>query len=586
MVGYFFGQEKIEEVREAADIVDIISEYVPIKKRGKNYTGLCPFHSEKKPSFTVSPEKQLYHCFGCGASGNVISFVMNYESASFIEAMEILAKRCGIKLERKSAKGEDKIKQELLNANIFASDVFKKNLLLKFGKKAMGYLKKRGINEETIDKFGIGYAIDGWDNLLNAAGKKGISKEILHSAGLIVKNDKGNYYDRFRNRIIFTFYNSTGKKIGFAGRSLGDEMPKYLNIAESPLFKKRYTLYGLYQGKEEIRKVDKCNIVEGYMDVLTLYQAGFKNTVAISGTSLTDEQANLIRKYTRNIYISFDADRPGKEATLRGVSIFIFSGLVPYIITLPKGKDPDDIINKEGKDVFRKLIEKAEHFIDFKLRYLLLKHNISNSVEKAEVVKEMMRTISHVKDLTERRIWLNKVSKTLSVDESILITSRSRPRKKDQFTPSVLSLKEMSYDLVVLLSMIPDKCDEVVELFKKEKIFDETTKRILNYIKEKKAKDVEMDVADAVALILDEDERQRVSGLMFNIKKETLPKMLDQYVQRIMAEGLRERWESIKKEIQKKEGDSKAVRTLLMKQREIASILKNIGGNIVNEKRV
>ncbi|MCK4233383.1 DNA primase, partial [candidate division WOR-3 bacterium] len=481
MSSFYLNQEKIEEVRESADIVDIISEYIPIKKTGKNYTGLCPFHSEKKPSFTVSPIKQLYHCFGCGASGNVITFVMNYESVSFIEAIEILAKKYGITLKKKSAYSEDKKKQEIINANEFAFKHFKNNLFSESGKHALEYLKKREINLDTIEKFGLGYAPEGWDNLLRAAQKEGISNKILISAGLIVENEKGKLYDRFRKRIIFTFYNSIGKKIGFAGRNLGDEMPKYLNISESPLYKKRYTLYGLYQGKEEIRKVDKCIIVEGYMDLLTLYQAGFKNTAAISGTSLTDEQANLIRKYTRNIYISFDADRPGKEATLRGVSIFINSGLVPYIMTLPKGKDPDDIINKEGKDVFRKLIKKAEHFIDFKLRYLLLKHNINNSVEKAEVVKEMMRTISQVKDLTERRVWLNKVSRTLSVDESILITSRSRPRNKDQFTPSVLSSKEMSYDLVVLLAMIPDKYSEVVELFKKEKIFDETTKRILNY---------------------------------------------------------------------------------------------------------
>ncbi len=589
MSSFYLNQEKIEEVRESADIVDIISEYIPIKKTGKNYTGLCPFHSEKKPSFTVSPIKQLYHCFGCGASGNVITFVMNYESVSFIEAIEILAKKYGITLKKKSAYSEDKKKQEIINANEFAFKHFKNNLFSESGKHALEYLKKREINLDTIEKFGLGYAPEGWDNLLRAAQKEGISNKILISAGLIVENEKGKLYDRFRKRIIFTFYNSIGKKIGFAGRNLGDEMPKYLNISESPLYKKRYTLYGLYQSKEEIRKLDKCLIVEGYMDVLALYQAGFKNTVAISGTSLTDEQAKFIRKYTRNIYISFDADKPGKEATLRGISIFIQNGLIPYIMTLVKGKDPDEIVKKEGKEIFQKIVDAAEHFIDFKMRFLLSKYNLYNAVEKAQVVREIGKTLMQVRDLTERQMWLSNVSRKLSVDESILIIN-TKKSSREQFIPYVSSLNEICHDLVAMLSLKPERYEEVAKVFKEEELLDETSQRILSYIGGKVLNIDEICIADIVNLIEDRDERKRVSSTVFNIKddikEEDFAKMIDQYIIHIKADRLKERWKSIRQEIKSRGGDIEGVRTLLEEQRRIASILKNLGGNVVSEKSV
>ncbi|GAI75161.1 unnamed protein product, partial [marine sediment metagenome] len=316
--------------------------------------------------------------------------------------------------------------------------------------------------------------------------------------------------------------------------------------------------------------------------LLALYQFGFKNTVAISGTSLTDEQAKLIRKYTRNIYISFDVDKPGKEATLRGISIFIKNGLTPYIITLKKGKDPDEIVRKEGKKAFQKLITKAEHFIDFKLMFLLSKYDLNNSVEKAEVVKEMSRTIAEVKDLTERQIWLNTISKRISVDESILVGYRKKTKSKEQFRPVVLSLKKICYDLVTLLAMKPERYEEVVGIFEEEQLLDDITKRILTYIGEKIKEGKEIDVADVINLIEDGEERKRVSATVFNIKedfdKDDFQKMLNQYIERIKAVKLREKWVKIKKEIQKKERNGEAVRALLQEQRKIASILKTLGG--------
>jgi DNA primase len=590
MSRFFFSQEKIEEVREAAEIIEIIGEYIPLKKAGKNYSGLCPFHSEKKPSFTVSPTKQLYHCFGCGASGNVITFIMKYNSVSFVEAIEILAKKYGISIEKKSLKGEDKLKQDILRTNEFAFTFFRENLFSESGKRALLYLKKRGIKESTIKDFGLGYAQDGWDHLLRAARKAKINDNVLVSSGLVVKNEKGRLYDRFRKRIIFPFFNTIGKKIGFAGRILGDEMPKYLNISESPLYRKRYTLYGLYQSREDIRKANKCLFVEGYMDLISLYQTGFRNVVAISGTSLTDEQAQYIRKYTRNVYVSFDADRSGRDATIRGISIFIKNGLTPYIMTLKGGKDPDEVVTNEGIDAFQSIIDNAEHYIDFKLRLLCEKYDIKKVDEKAEVVREMSKTVTNVRDITERQMWLSKLSKVLSIDESLLLGYKKKASQIDQFSPSVLSLPEICHDLAVMVAMNPERFEEVIGLFREEDLFDETSQRIVHYIEEKKGKGEETFIADVIDLIDDSVEKERVSSIVFkineDIRDDDLEKMIDQYIKKVRTAKLRERWNVIKEEIKRKKGDQEAIRTLLHEQNRIAMVLKKLGGNIGREKRV
>lgn len=584
MKEHFILQSKIEEVRDAADIVETIGEYIQIKKAGKNYTGLCPFHSEKKPSFTVSPHKQLFHCFGCGASGNVISFVMKFESVSFIEAMEILAKRYGIKLEKRAQGPEDRDKKQILEVNEFAFDFFRKQLDSMSGKGALDYLKKRNINDETIRGFGMGFAPGGWSNLLNAAGAKGIPHSGLERAGLLVKSEKGRYYDRFRNRIMFTFYNSIGKKIGFAGRSVGNEDPKYLNIPETALYKKRYTLYGLYQGKEAIRQRDFCLVVEGYTDLLALHQHGFKNVVAISGTALTDEQARLLRKYTRNVFIAFDADKPGKEATLRGISIFIQNGLVPYIMVLPRGADPDEIIREKGIKEFQKHVDAAEHFVDFKLRLMLGRYSLTDPVQKAEIIREMSRSVAQVKDMTERQTWVTKLAKKLVVDESIFIGAKEKKTKEQHFVPSVLPLESICIELAMMTGLHPDRYDDVYDLFVEEKLMKEVQKEIMQYIGAKVSKGKEVVIADVVALLENDDERRRITSMLFNIKegitKVDLNKMLDQYIRKIREHRLKERWTMIREEIKRQKGDMKAISKLLEEQKKIAASLKSVGGNI------
>lgn len=581
---YYIDQAKIEEIRESADIVETIGEYIQIKKMGKNYSALCPFHSEKKPSFSISPEKQLFHCFGCGASGNVISFVMKYESVSFVEALEILAKRYGIPLERKVSGAENKEKEHILEVNEFAFSFFQKELEKKSGKRAVDYLKKRDIKKETVEEFGIGFAPGGWNNLMNAARAKGIPYSALENAGLVIKSEKGTYYDRFRDRIMFTFYNTIGKKIGFAGRSLGDDDPKYLNVPETALYKKRYTLYGLYQAKGEIRQRDRCMVVEGYTDLLTLRQNGYKNVVAISGTSLTNEQAMLLRRYTRNVYIAFDADKPGKDAALRGISIFIHNGLVPYIMVLPKDRDPDEIVRDEGKESFRKYLDEAQHFVNFKLRVMLKRYKLNDPVQKAEVIREMSRTVAQVKDMTERQAWVTSLAKELAVDESIFLGVRKKREKNDHFVPLVLSLESICTELALMVALEPERFDEVYNLFIEERLLKGIPKIVLRYIEEKSKEGKEVAFADMVALMNDDEERRRISSVLFNIgsgiKKIDINKMLDQYIRRIKTHCLRERWATIREEIKKKKGNVKAVNELLEEQRKIAASLKSVGGNI------
>lgn len=586
MYGTFIKQEKIEEIREAADIVEVIGGYIPIKKRGKNYTGLCPFHSEKKPSFTVSPTKQLYHCFGCGASGNVISFVMKYESLSFPEALEVLASRYNIELKKEVSGAQEELRAKILNINDFAFRFFRKKLKSEKGKKARDYLKQRGMTSDTIEEFGLGYAPSGWRNLLNDAKKNNIDREDLIKSGLVVKNEKGNYYDRFRKRIIFPFFNTVGKKIGFAGRTLGDDKPKYLNISETEVYKKRFTLYGLYQGKHEIRDMDKCIVVEGYMDLLALFQGGFKNTVAVSGTALTESHAKVLGRYTRNIYLSFDADKPGEKASLRSVSTLIKGGLTPYIITLKSGKDPDEIVMDEGKEKFQEYIDKAQHFIDFKLNYLLTKYKLDNVVEKTEVVKEISRTISYVKDLSERQMWVGKVAHAISVDESSLVQHKKEKKSKIDFRPSILSIADICVELAALLALKPERYDDVISLFEDEDIAFETSDRIIKYIGDKIHKNEEIDIADVVELIDDKERQEKVSAFAFSLNEKNCTKMLNQYMSRIKRKKLQDRWKRIREEIKKKKGENETVRALLKEQSEIASSLKNLGGNIGEEKRL
>ncbi len=406
----------IRRVKEENDIVDVVSEYVNLKKAGRNYTGLCPFHNEKTPSFVVSPDKQIFKCFGCGETGNVFSFLIKKRNISFKEALEILAENKNIYLENEK-NGKNK-KYELENINKAAARFFLNNL--KKNKRAYDYFLKRGIDTKSIFHFGLGYAEDKWDSLYNHLKKTGYTEENLLTLGLIEKSTKGNFYDKFRNRVIFPVFNVYGNIIGFGARVLDNSLPKYLNSKESMLFKKGSNLYGLNFAIKEGIKDNTIIIVEGYMDVISLYQHGIYNAVAALGTSFTINQARLLKKYAKKIVLCFDTDEAGLKASKRTIDILKdVDDLDIKIISLPNGKDPDEYIKEKGKEEFLKLILKAYSVIDFQIFFIKKGKDLTN---KDQIIKYIEGVLSIIRDISpiERDIYIKRLSSETKVSEQSL----------------------------------------------------------------------------------------------------------------------------------------------------------------------
>jgi len=350
----FYSQDLIDQVRGASDIVDIISEYVPLKKKGANYFGLCPFHAEKTPSFSVNQAKQIYHCFGCGEGGNVFTFLMNHDKLGFTEALKLLARKSGIKLPKpQQDKKTADLNDQLYYANSVANAYFKQTLNQKnLSEKAKTFLKQRGVDSTAEEKFSLGYAPDKWDGFLSFAQSKGLDPKILVTAGLIVpKSDGKGYVDRFRDRLMFPIFNISGKIVGFGGRTLNPkEEAKYMNSPETPIYQKGKILYGLSFSKDSIREEGKAIIVEGYMDFISLFQAGIKNLVATSGTAFTTDQARLLSRHAQEVFLLFDSDSAGQQAAVRSLDILFDQGFEVKIVSFPQGEDPDSYVKKSGSE--------------------------------------------------------------------------------------------------------------------------------------------------------------------------------------------------------------------------------------------
>lgn len=428
MVEGYIQEEIIDRIRNSIDIVEVLSDYLPLKKSGQNYKGLCPFHSEKTPSFIVSPSKQLYHCFGCGAGGDVFNFLVQYENLSFPETVRILAKKAGIKIEVKTRDPRLKTEKEsLLKVNKTAEEYFHKILIGPQGKVTREYLFKRGIKDKTIEDFKLGFSLPAWGGLLTTMGERGYSPEILQKTGLIIpREDRKGYYDRFRGRIIFPIYNIEGDVIGFGGRVLDDTLPKYLNSPETLIYRKGENLYALNKAKDYIRK-EPLILVEGYMDVIALHQAGITNTAATLGTALTKGHLKAITRFTKKVVIIFDADPAGKKAASMGLDIFIEGGIDVRIVSLPSGDDPDSFIMREGKDKFMNLLHGASNLIDFSLKQILDQDTgfwtVKNQElsEKISKVGEALVIISKIPNNIERGYYLKRLSEKTGIEETFLL---------------------------------------------------------------------------------------------------------------------------------------------------------------------
>ena len=429
---------KIDEIVDAARVEEVVGEYVNLKKRGANLTGLCPFHQEKSPSFSVSPSKGIYKCFGCGKAGNSVNFIMEIEQLNYIDALKHLAEKYRIEWPQQEVSPEQLIEEKrrtseresLQIVNNFAERYFAELLLNDEEGRTVGlsYFEERGFRPETIEKFKLGYAKESWDHLTNAAKEGGYNLDLLKLGGLIKENEQGRIYDAYRNRVIFPIHSISGKPIAFAGRYLikDPKSPKYVNSPETPLYHKSNELYGLFFAKQAISKNSLVYLVEGYTDVISLHQAGIENVVASSGTSLTEGQIKLIKRFTDNVCVLYDGDAAGIKASLRGTDMLLEAGLNVKIVLFPDGEDPDSYCKRVGPMAFGVFLEESrQDFILFKTN-LLLNDAGNDPVKRAELIKDIVGTISKIPDAFKRSTFLRETSILLKVDEQLLISEANR----------------------------------------------------------------------------------------------------------------------------------------------------------------
>lgn len=433
--------EIIQDVRSSNDIVDIVSETVRLKRQGHNFIGLCPFHNEKTPSFTVSQDKQIFRCFGCGEGGNVFSFIMKRDNLSFPDAIKTLAKRAGIAIpetEDPRAAAENKRRKRFYEINELAANFYHYILLNhKSAEEARAYLKSRQIKPETAENFQLGYALPSWDALSQFLQKKGCHMAELEQAGLVVARNNGSgYYDRFRNRIIFPIKDLSGQVVGFGGRVMDDSQPKYLNSPETPLFNKGTLLYGLNRAVEGIRRDEKVIIVEGYMDVIACHQAGITNAVASLGTALTKEQGKLLLRHTRDMTIAYDSDTAGVNAALRGWQVLDELGSRVKVVKLPDGKDPDEFIRNNGLDKFMKVLdENALSLPDYLAERAMEKYDIYTLEGKFKIASEVIPSIKNMSNEIEKEDAVLRLAQRLHISPDAIITEvkKSEPNKRNSW---------------------------------------------------------------------------------------------------------------------------------------------------------
>ncbi|MBX7305163.1 DNA primase [Clostridium chauvoei] len=492
-------EEILEKIKEQNDIVDVISESVRLKRSGRNFSGLCPFHNEKTPSFSVSQDKQIYKCFGCGEAGNVITFVMKTKNLPFVDAVKYLGERVNITIEdgNKGKSPITKKKEMLYNVNVEAARFFFRNLMST--SEAKDYFLNRGIKEETMKRFGLGFAKESWNNLLLYLRKRGFNEEILLEAGLVSTSQKtGNKYDRFRNRVIFPVFDYRGKVIGFGGRVLDDSKPKYLNSPETLVFQKGTNLYGLNFAIKSNLKERYFIIVEGYMDLITLHQYGITNVVASLGTALTTNQARLLKRYADKVIISYDADIAGQTATLRGLEILKDAGFEVRVLNIPQGKDPDEFVRSNGKEAFKNLIKNAEPLIDYRLKRAEEGINFKESDSLAKYGKRVTNILAKLNPV-EKDVYVKKISENTGIREQALYDLLSSEMTKNINNDKFMNNKEYNGTKLYVetgflkaerslmkLMLEDDYFEYIINILKEEDLILEEHKEIFSIIKDGK----------------------------------------------------------------------------------------------------
>ncbi|GAB2604866.1 DNA primase [Spirosoma areae] len=438
-------EETVDRIRQSTDILEVINDFVSLKKRGSNYIACCPFHNEKTPSFNVNPTRQIYKCFGCGKAGDAVRFVMDIENVGYGEALRYLAKKYSIDIEEQEQTPEDLLRQNeresLLIVLNFAKTFFQETLQTTDEGKSIGlsYFRERGLTNPTIDAFELGYTLDQWDALLKEGQRRGYSRDLLEKAGLVLSKEgtsgaENKMFDRFRGRVMFPIHNVSGRVIAFGARILkiDKNQPKYLNSPETTVYHKSQVLYGIFQAKQAIRQEDVCYLTEGYTDVISLHQAGIKNVVASSGTSLTTEQIKLIARFTPNVTILYDGDAAGIKAALRGLDMVLEEGLNLRLLLLPDGEDPDSYVHKVGADEFKAYIKQhSQDFVDFKASRWLAEAG-DNPLKRAEGISDVCASITRIPDPLKRQTLSQRVAQLFHVSEQSVISEINRLLRKQQ----------------------------------------------------------------------------------------------------------------------------------------------------------
>ena len=484
-----------DRIRDATDIVDLVSEHVQLTRRGRNFLGLCPFHEEKTPSFSVNPDRQFYHCFGCGVGGDVFKFIQEIDRVTFVEAIKFLADRAGIALPERSgpSREEAEAADELYRANDLAQKYFH-HLLLNddVGASARAYLQTRSLTDETIARFGLGYAPPEWDALLKVAGRRGLSPQILERAGLALQSSKSSgHYDRFRDRIAFPIANLSNRTIAFGARALQpDQEPKYLNSPETLIYHKGRVLYGLSISRDVIRRQDAVLVVEGYMDLISLAQAGIQHAVATSGTALTEDHCLLLARFARQVVLLFDGDAAGSTAAMRGIEVLLGTGLDARVVSLPSEHDPDSFVQEHGPDALLKRAESAQSVLDFYLEQVAQRYDLSSVEGKSravETLKPLIAKLNKPQDAVRRDLLLREIAQRLAIDEQALRDGVQASMRRPQRSPKAVAESPPTADsapprpeleFIGLLINFPQLIPETVRKFAPDSLTDARTQAL------------------------------------------------------------------------------------------------------------
>ena len=557
----------LEELKARLDIVDVISEYIELRRAGQNYKGLCPFHSEKTPSFMVSPDKQIFHCFGCGAGGDIVHFVMKYENLSFHESLKLLAKKAGISLkEYKAVNSDDGPREKLIEIHKAASELFAENLGR--SKKAAEYLRGRGLAGETIRAFSLGYALKDWHNLSNYLKARGFPSSLIVQSGVVSPGEKG-IYDTFRDRIMFPICDIQGDVIAFGGRVMDDTQPKYLNSPDSPLFKKGETLYGLNYAKDGIRKKGYAVIAEGYFDVVLCHQNGFGNSVAPLGTALTSGHLQKLKRFTKKVVVVFDGDEAGKAAAKRSVPLLLEHMFAAKILLLPDNDDPDSFLRKKGDAAFAALIAKARTPIDFILS--------ASGKERAETVHEAIEILSSAGDMIMKEELIRELSEKSGMRETVIREEmkRSDKRQRERLKAKAPSSPAPAFcydeELLLLSALLafPDRLGGVLQRVPAGEFRNPSVRNIL----EKLSAAGDNKNIKAVLSSLAGEEEGLATRLTFQpgFDPEDLDKNIEDCVRKITSRKNRERRELIHERIKLAEdsGQDESLVSLLLERQKL-----------------